>query len=142
MRQLQAVNQQQAEKVAYANITVDVCMEKIAALWQASASIGSAQSSHATPLGVQLPTHQEMGGHVRLPTASGPIPSSMATPNSLSVPLALTPIGGLPPRMTDIGTPMLPRLMPQRSVSLASPPLPEQEENMDSEPQEEPESRE
>ncbi len=141
MRQLQAVNQQQAEKLAYANITVDICMEKIAALWQTSASAGSAQSSHATPLAVQLPTHQALGDHVRLPTASGNIPSSMGTPNSVSVPPALTPIGGLPPRMTDIGTPTLPRLMPQRSVSLAAPPLPEQEEDMDSKPQEEPESR-
>ncbi len=109
VKQLQALNQQQAKKLRETNITVGLCMERIADLHRAS-KLYYFRPATTTPSGVQLPTHQEMGGHIRLPTVSGPIPSSMATPNSLSVPPVLTLIGSLTPGMTDISTPTLPRL--------------------------------
>ncbi len=95
----------------------------------------AAQSSPTTSLEVQLPSHQDMGGHVRFPTALGPNPPSMATPDSLPRPPVLTPIRGLSPGPNAVGTPTLPELTPQRSASLAALPSPGQEEDMDSEPQ-------
>ncbi len=59
----------------------------------------------------------------------------MDTPNSHSKPPVLTPVGCLPLQPSLGGTPMLPRFMPQPSASLATPPPRDQEEDMDSEPQ-------
>ncbi len=121
--------------------TIDVYMEKIVDLKQASQSASSVQPASAAPSGTQLPTHQEMGGHVRLPTASALFPLSMAKSDSRTTPPVLTPVKGLAHRPSDTGTPTLPRLMPQPSASLAAPPLPDKEEEMESDPQEGPESQ-
>ena len=141
VKQLQAVNKQQADDLAHANFTIDVCREQLVNLRQTPQSTSSMPQTPATLLGTQLPTHQEMGGYVRLPTASGPCPLSVAMPDSLSVPTSLTPMRDADPRLSDAGTPTLPRLTPQPSASHAAPPPQDQEEDIDSEPQEGPESR-
>ena len=140
MEQLQAVNKQQAEELTCTKFNIDVYMENIADLKQMSQSAGSMQPALATSSGTQLPTHQEMGSHVRLPTVSAPFPSSLATPNSRSTPPVLTPGRGLAPRPSDTGTPTLPSLVAQPSASLAAAPPLDKEEEMDFEPQEGPES--
>ncbi len=98
VKQLQAINQQQAEELTHNKFTIDVYMERIADLKQAFQSASSVQPAPATASGAHLPTHQEMGGHARLPTASPPFPSSMATPDSRSTPSVLTPVKGLTPQ--------------------------------------------
>ncbi len=135
VKQLQAINRQQAKEFMHANLTVNMCMEKMVGLKQAPQCDNIAPSTPAMPSGTQLPTHQEMGGHVRLPTTSGSFPSPMGTPDSLSVPPVLTPMGSSTPRLRDASIPMLPHLMPQPSASRAALPPLDQEEAMDSEPQ-------
>ena len=74
-----------------------------------------------------------------------PDPSTMltTTPEGRTLPPTLTPVRNdtLGPLNTD--TPVLPRLTPQPSASLAAPPHrePDQEETMDSEPHPGPESQ-
>ncbi len=64
-----------------------------------------------------------------------------ATPDGQSVPPTLTPMRHTTPGPHGTGTPTLPRLTPQPSASLAAPPQPDREKDMDSEPQEGPESQ-
>ncbi len=66
-----------------------------------------------------------------------------ATPEEQSVPPTLTPMRDNTLGPCGTGTPTLPRLMPQASASLAAPPRqePNREEDMDSEPQQGPESQ-
>ena len=69
------------------------------------------------------------------------LPSALDTSTSQLMPPLSTPTGRLPLESSSPGTPTLPQLMPQPSASLAAPPRPDQEEDMDSEPQEGPESQ-
>ncbi len=85
VKQLQATNQRQADDLAWASFTIDVCREQLEKLKPATQPAGPTPQAMATPLGNRLPTHQEMGGHVRLSTVSGPSPMLMATPDGLSV---------------------------------------------------------
>ena len=84
-----------------------------------------------------------MGGHVRLPIVSDPSLLLAAMPEGQSVPPTLTPMRDNTPGPRGTGIHTLPRLTPQASDSLAAPPRQErhQEEDMDSEPQQGPESR-
>ncbi len=88
-----------------------------------------------------LPTHQEMGGHIRRPLVSDPSILLVATPEGKAMPPALTPVRSNTPRPLGTDTPTLPRLTPQPSASLAAPPRqePNREEEMDSKPQQGPE---
>ena len=65
------------------------------------------------------------------------------TPEGRAMPPILTPVRNNTPGSLGTDTPVLPRLTPQPSTSLAAPPRrePGQEETMDSEPQPGPESQ-
>ncbi len=108
--------------LARANFTVDVCREQLENLKQAVPSAGSMSQAPATPSGSRMPTHQEMGGHVRLSAASGPSPLLAVTPEKQSVPPMLTPMGNITLGPRGIDTPMPPRLTLRPSASLAAPP--------------------
>lgn len=79
--------------------------------------------------GVQFPSHNEMGGHILLPTMAGPATSPIATQEGFSRAPTLTPFGGHNPGMNVKHTPTL---TPQRLASSAMLPPQEQEEAMDS----------
>ncbi len=64
-----------------------------------------------------------------------------ATPNGQFVPPTLTPMRNNTPGPRGNDTPTLPQLTPQSSASLPAPPRQDQEEDMDSEPQQGPESQ-
>ncbi len=81
------------------------------------------------------------GSHARPPVMVNPLPSTMDTPNSHSTPPMLTPVGRWSLQPSSGGTSMLPRLTPKPLASLGTPPPQGQEEDMDSEPQEGPESQ-
>ncbi len=140
---LQAANQQQTKDLLRANFTIDIFREQIEKLKQTAQPTDSTSPGPATPSGSHLPTHQEMGGHVQLPIVSDPALMLTATPEGRSVTPTLTPIRGNTsgPRGTD--TPILPRLTPQASASLAAPlrQEPDREEDRHSEPQQGPESQ-
>ncbi len=141
VKQLQATNQRQADDLAQANFTIDICREQLEKLKQATRPTGPTSQAPATPSGSQLPTHQGMGGHVRLSAASGHSPLMSDTPDGQSMPPTLTPMKNTTsgPCSTDI--PALPHLTPQPLASLAAPPRQDQEEEMDSQPQGGPESQ-
>ncbi len=61
VEQLRGANQQQADHLAWANFTIDVCREELAKLKQTSQSASSMPQAPAMPSGTQLP-RQEMGG--------------------------------------------------------------------------------
>ncbi len=143
VKKLQATNQRQTDDLAQANFTIDVCREQLEKLMQATQPAGPMSQAPATPSGSRLPMHREMGGHVQLPTTLDSSLVLAATPDGQSVPPTLTPMRNITPgpRGTGTGTPTLPRLTSQPSASLAAPPRQSQEEDMDSEPQEGPESQ-
>ncbi len=142
VKQLQATNQRQTDDLAQANFTVDVCRDQPEKLKQTAQSAGPMSQAPATPSGSRLSTHQEMGGHVRLPTASDSSLVLAATPDGKTVQPTLTPMRNITPGPRSIGTTTLPRLKPQSSASLAAPPRQEpEEEDMYSEPQDGPESQ-
>ncbi len=143
VKKLQAANQQQTKDLVRANFTIDIFREQIEKLKQTAQPAGPTSQAPATPSGSHLPTHQEMGRHVRLPIISDPSLLLAATPDGQSVPPTLTPIRNTTPGPCGTGTPTLPRLSPQASASLAAPSRqePDQEEDMDSEPQQGPESQ-
>lgn len=64
VEQLQAINQQQASDLAWANFTIDVCRVQLEKLKQTTRPVSPMLQPPATPSRGQLPTHQEMGGHV------------------------------------------------------------------------------
>ncbi len=131
MAELQAANQQRTKDLIQANFTIDIFQEQIEKLKQ------------TTPSGNRLPTHHEIGGHVRRPVMSDPSILLTATPEGQPMPLTLTPMRDNTPGPRGTDTPTLPRLTPQASASLAAPPRqePDREEDMDSEPQQGPESQ-
>ncbi len=94
-------------------------------------------------MGGGLPTHHEMGGHIRIPLVSDPSTLLAATPEGHAMPPILSPVRNNTPGPLGTDTPGLPRLTPQLSTSLAAPPRrePGQEETMDSEPPKGPESQ-
>ncbi len=84
-----------------------------------------------------------MGDHLRLPLVSDPSILLATTPEGRTMPPTLTPVENNTPGPLGTSTPVLPRLIPQPSASLAAPPRQDldREETMDSEPTPGPESR-
>ena len=142
VKELQAAYQQKTEDLIRANGTINIFQEQIKHLRQAAQPVNPASQAFVTPTGGGPPTHQEMAGHVRRPLVSDPSTLLATTPEGHTMPPALTPVRGNTPRPLgkDIPTP---RLTPQPSASLAVPPRPEpdREEDMDSVPQQGPESQ-
>ncbi len=143
VKELQAAYQQKTEDLIRANGTIDIFQEQIKNLRRTAQPRGTSSLAPATQSGSHLPTHQEMGGHVRLPIVSDPDFMLPATPEGQSMPPTLTPMRNNTPGPRGMDTPTLPQLTPQASASLAAPPRlePYQEEAMDSEPQRGPESK-
>ena len=77
---LQAANQQQTKDLIRANFTIDIFREQIEKLNQTAQPADSTPQAPAAPSESHLPTHQEMGGHVRLPIVSDPALMLTATP--------------------------------------------------------------
>ncbi len=142
MKELLAANQQQTKDLTRANFTIDIFREQIEKMKQTAQPACPVSQTLATPSGSRLPTHHEMGCHVRLPIVSEPSLLLAATPEGQSVPPTMTPMRDNTPGPRSTGTPTLPRLTPQASASLAAPPQqePDREEDMNSEPQQGPES--
>ncbi len=143
MKELQAANQQKTKDLTRANYTIDIFREQIENLKQTNQSAGPVPQAFVTPSGSRLPTHHEMGGHVRRPIVSDPSILLTATPEGQPMPPTLTPMRDNTPGPRATGTPTLPQLTPQASASLATPPCqePDREEDMDSKPQQGPESQ-
>ncbi len=143
LKELRATYQQKIEDLVRANVTIDIFQEQIRLLRQAAQPASPAAQTLATPTGGGLPTHWEMGGHIRLPLVSDPSTLLATTPEGRTMPPTLTPVRNNTPGLLGTDTPVLPRLTPQPSASLAAPPRREldQEETMDSEPQPGPESQ-
>ena len=143
LKELQATYQQKTEDLIWANGTIDIFQEQIRLLRQAAQSASPASQAFVTPTGGGLPTHREMGGHIRRPLVSDPSTLLAATPEGCAMLPILTPVRNNTPGPLGTDTPVLPQLTPQPSTSLAAPPRrePDQEETMDSEPQPGPESQ-
>ncbi len=143
MKELQAACQQKTKDLTRANYTIDIFREQIKNLRQTAQPTGTSSRVPAMPSGSHLPTHQEMGGHVQLPIMSDPALMLPAMPEGQFALPTLTPIRNNTPGPHGTDTPTLPRLTPQASASLAAPPHqePDREEDMDSEPQQGPESQ-
>ncbi len=143
MKELQAAYQQRTEDLIRANGTINIFQEQIKHLRQTAQPVSPASQAFVTPMGGGPPTHQEMGGHVRRPLMSDPSTLLATTPEGHAMPPVLTPVRGNAPRPLGPDTPTLPRLTPQPSASLAAPPRLEldREEEMDSVPQQGPESQ-
>ncbi len=143
LKELQATYQQKAEDLIRANGTIDIFQEQIRLLKQTAQPTSPASQAFVTPTGGSLPTHQEMGGHIRRPLVSDPSTLLATTPEGRAMPPLLTPVRNNTPGPLSVDTPVLPRLTPQPSTSSAAPPHrePGQEETMDSEPQPGPESQ-
>ncbi len=139
---LQAAYQQKLDDLTRANYTIDIFQEQIESLRRTAQPAGTSSRAPVTPSEGHPPTHEEMGGHVRLHIVSDPALMLLATPECQSMPSTLTPVRNNTPGLHGTDTPTLPRLMPQASASLAAPPRQEldQEVDMDSEPQQGPES--
>ncbi len=136
---LQAAYQQKLDDLTLANYPIDIFREQIESLRRPAHPTGTSSRALVTPVESHLPTHGEMGGHVRLPVVPDPALRWLATPEGRSVPPTLTPVRNNTPGPHGMDTPMLPR---QASASLAAPPRqdPDREEEMDSEPQPGPKS--
>ena len=143
LKELQAAYQQKTEDLVWANGTIDIFQEQIRLLRQAVQPASPVAQAFATPTGSGLPMHREMGGHLRLPLVSDPSTLLATTPEGRAMPPTLTPVRNDTPGALGMDTPVLPRLTPQPSTSLAAPPCREadQEETMDSEPHPGPESQ-
>ena len=143
LKELRAAYQQKTADLIWANGTIDIFQEQIRLLRQAAQPASPAAQTPATPMGGGLPTHQEMGGHIRLPLVSDPSTLLATTPEGRTMPPTLTPVRNSTPGPLGTDTPELPQLTPQPSASLAAPPRQglDQEETMDSEPQLGPESQ-
>ncbi len=143
LRELQAAYQQKTEDLLRANCTIDIFQEQIKLLKQMAQPASPVSQAFVTPTGGGLPTHQEMGGHIRRPLVSDPSTLLATTPEGRAIPPVLTPVRNNTPGPLSAGTPVLPRLTPHPSTSLAAPPRqePDQKETMDSGPQPGPESQ-
>ncbi len=143
VKELQAAYQQKTEDLIWANGTINIFQEQIKHLRQTAHPVSPASQAFVTPTGGGPPMHKEMGGHVRRPLVSDPATLLATTPEGHAMPPTLTLVRGNTPRSLGTDTPTLPGLMPQPSASLAVPPRPEpdQEEEMDSVPQQGPESQ-
>ncbi len=137
LKELRATYQRKTEDLVRANGTIDIFQEQIRLLKQTTQPASPAAQTLATPTGSRLPTHREMGGHIRLPLATDPSTLLATTPEGRTMPPTLTPVRNNTPGQPGADTPVLPRLTPQPSASLAAPPHRglDQEETMDSEPQ-------
>ncbi len=143
LKELWAAYQQKTEDLVRANGTIDIFQEQIRLLRQAAQPASSVVQAFATPTGGSLPTHWEMGSHIRRPLVSDPSTMLTTTPEGRTLPPTLTLVRNDTPGLLNTDTPVLPRLTPQPSASLAAPPNrePDQEETMDSEPHLGPESQ-
>ena len=143
LKELRAAYQRQTADLLRANGTIDIFQEQIRLLRQAAPPASPAAQTLTTPTGSGLPMHQEMGGHIRRPLVSDSAVLLATTPEGHTMPPTLTPVRNHTPGPLGTGTPVLPRLTPQPSASLAAPPHQEldREETMDSEPQPGPESQ-
>ncbi len=136
LKELQAAYQQKTEDLIRPNGTIDIFQAQIRLLRQTAQPASPASQAFVTPTGGSLPTHEEMGGHIRIPLVSDLSTLLAATPERRAMPPVLTPVRNNTPGPLGTDAPVLPRLTPQPSTSLAAPPRREsdQEETMDSEP--------
>ncbi len=72
VKELQTAYQQKAKDLTRANYTIDIFRDQIENLKQTTQSATPASRATTTPSGSHLPTHEEMGGHVRRPLVSDP----------------------------------------------------------------------
>ncbi len=140
---LQTAYQQKLDELARANYTIDFFREQIKSLRRPAQPTSTPSRASITLSGSHLPTHEEMGGHIRLPVVSDPALLLTTTPEGQSMPPTLTPVRNYTPGPHGTATPTLPQLTSQASASVAAPPHqePGREEEMDSEPQPGPESQ-
>ena len=122
LKELRAAYQPQTADLLRANGTIDIFQEQIRLLRQAAPPTSSAARTLATPTRGSLPTHQEMGGHLRLPLVSDPSILLATTPEGHAVPPTLTPVRNNTTVLPGAGTPVLPRLTPQPSASCPTSP--------------------
>ncbi len=138
LKELRAAYQQKTQDLIRANGTIDIFQEQIRLLRQAVQPASPAASTLATP------AHASGNGRPSA-TAPGvrPVHPAGHHPEGRAVPPTLTPVRNNTPGLLGTETPVLPRLTPQPSASLAAPPHREldREETMDSEPQPGPESQ-
>ncbi len=89
----------------------------------------------------RLPSHHEMGGHIRLPAAEGQASLSVTAGDPQGPPVLPTPLNQ-PARLDTTSSPQAPQLMPHCSASKTSQETLGREETMESDSQAESESQE
>ena len=141
--QLQAINTELSRNLEQANLAIDICLPCVKAPPGAPVTLDESMLALVTSVGKRPMRYPQLSAPLPLAIPRGPLPSVLDTPTSQLTPILSTPIGRPPlePPLQSITT--LPRLTPQTSASLAAPPHqePDREEDMDSEPQQGPESQ-
>ncbi len=142
MLELQAINTELGVNLRQANLAIDICLNQLRAPPGTPITLDESTLALVTSVG-RRPVHgPQVGNPTLLTTPLGPLPSALDTPTSQLTRILSTPTGRPPLEPPLQGTPTLPRLTPQASASLAAPPPQDldREEEMDSEPQQGPES--
>ncbi len=141
--ELQAVNAELSRNLEQANLVIDICLPCIRTPPGAPVTLDEPMLALVTSVGRRPVRGPQLSTPLSLTIPRGPFPSALDTPTSQFTPILSTPAGRPPLELPLQNTPTLLRLAPPASASLAAPPCrePDQEEGMDSEPQQGPESQ-
>ncbi len=141
--ELQAVNTELSRDLEQSNLAIDICLPCVRAPPGAPVTLDKSMLALVTFMGKRSVRCPQLSAPLLLTIPRGPLPSALDTPTSQLTPVLSTPIGRPTFESPLQSVTTLPRLTPQPSASLAAPPCqePEREEEMDSEPQQGPESQ-
>ena len=143
MLELQAVNTELSRDLEQANLAIDICLPCVRAPPGAPVTLDKSMLALMTSVGKRPMCYPQLSAPPPLTIPQGPLPSALDTPTSQLTPVLSTPIGRLPLDPPLQSLTIFSRSIPQTSASLAAPPSQESdwEEEMDSEPQQGPESQ-
>ncbi len=141
--ELQAINMELSRDLEQAKLAIDICLLCVRAPPGAPITLDESMLALVTSVGKRPVRYPQMSVPLPLAIPRCPFPSALDTPMSQLIPILSTPIGRPPVEPLLQGTTILPCSTPRASARLAAPPHqePDQEEAMDSEPQQGPESR-
>ncbi len=143
MLELQTVNTELSRDLEQANLAIDICLPCVRAPPGAPVTLDKLMLALVKSMGKRPVRHPQLSAPPLLTIPRGPLPSALDTPTSQLTPVLSTPIGRPPlePPLQSLTT--FSRSTPQASASLAAPPSQESdwEEEMDSVPQQGPESQ-
>ncbi len=141
--ELQAINAELGVNLRQANLAIDICLTQIRAPPGTPITLDESILALVTSVG-RHPVHSpQVSSQTRLTALLDPLPSALDTPTSQLTPILATPTGRPPLEPPLQSTPTLLHMATRASSNLAAPPRQEsdREEDMDSEPQQGPESQ-